>query len=96
MILVELFDFEPSAIPYSFKQYLSSKHKANIFSYYPKSENFIVNIKNNLKKLNPLGIHKIYKSFGVRDIIKPRTEITKTLVKEYKKIIKKIKIKMMY
>ena len=94
LILVELFDFKPSTIPFSYlSNVLSFKYKANIVSYYTQHENFINNLKIKLKKFNPFGIHEIYKSFGVKENIIPKKNISKILIKEHQKIIKKIKTK---
>ena len=91
LILIELFNFKPSTIPYSYlSNILSFKHKANMVSYHPISGNFIINLKNKLKSLNPFGIYRIYKSFGVKKFIIPETKTTKILIQEHKKIIRKI------
>ena len=50
LILVELYNFKPSTIPFSYlSNVLSLKFKANIVSYYPQHENFITNLKYKLR-----------------------------------------------
>ena len=94
-ILVEVFNFKPSIIPISYlSNALAEKYKANIIGYHP----IFPNIKQKIKKfysenLNPFGLDKIYRSFGVNNFITPTKSSSKAQELIFKKIYKDIKSK---
>ena len=94
IILVELYDYKPSTIPFSYlSNVLSEKHEAKIVSYQPYFLNFIQKTKYFFNQYNPFGINEIYKSFGVKKFVSPQISFTTAEKEDYEKIIKKIKNK---
>ena len=93
-ILVEIFDYKPSTIPISYlSNTLSKIHKANMIAYYPAFFNFSQRLKYFNQKINPIGIHKIYQSFGAKKFLVPEKNIKNDYVQKSEKIFNKIKSK---
>ncbi len=94
IILVELYDYKPSTIPFSYlSNVLSEKHEAKIVCYQPYFLNFIQKTKYFFNQYNPFGINEIYKSFGVKKFVSPQISFTTAEKEDYERIIKKIKNK---
>ena len=90
-ILVEIFDYKPSTIPISYlSNTLSKIHKANMIAYYPAFFNFSQRLKYFNQKINPIGIHKIYQSFGAKKFLVPEKNIKNDYVQKSEKIFNKI------
>ena len=94
-ILVEVFNFKPSVIPISYlSNALAEKYKANIIGYHPTFPNIRQKIKRFYSEnLNPFGLDKIYRSFGVNNFITPTKSSSKAQELIFKKIYKNIKSK---
>lgn len=94
-ILVEVFDYKPSTISLSYlSNILSQKYQAKIVGYYPGFLSLKSNFKRIfLEKCDPHNIKEIYKSFGVKNFIIPKSSKSKTQDLLFIKIYKNIKTK---
>ena len=94
-ILVEVYNYKPSIIPISYlSNVLAQKYHADLIGYYPSFLNFQDNFKRLLfEKLNPYGLNKIYRSFGIEKFIIPKKTNDRTQEILFNKIYKKIKFK---
>ncbi|MDB9936480.1 hypothetical protein OAD13_00345 [Candidatus Pelagibacter sp.] len=97
-ILVEVYNYKPSIIPISYlSNVLAQKYHADLIGYYPSFLNFQDKFKRLLfEKLNPYGLNKIYRSFGIEKFIIPKKQMIELKKYYLIKFTKKLNLKKIF